>query len=941
MNQLIKYTVSLISFISILGSGRILANSTVSEISDNSKLEQEQNLIYKRQSDQILVNFPKTLEQQSSRAAGVSEKKGGGTSKQTPRRGDAETRRIKIPTKISLTRAAGEKNNGIIKDALKADLISLEQQAQQLYETGRTAEAVNLLQQVISNYRKQGDLIGQVIALSNLTLVYQQLGDWQQAQQTISDALNLLPEITDTKERQRLLAQTLDAQGQLKLSLGKPEQALDIWKQATDTYQEIGDVTGFTKSKIYQAQALQALGLYSKAIKTLTTIEEQLESEPNTLLKAKALGSIGDVLRRVGKYKESQEALDESLAIAKELQSSQAMADTLLSLGNTARLKEETTQALEFYQRALEASPLVDTQLQAQLNQLNLLVTQKQWQQAMALVPEIESNLTQLPPSQNSISGQIYLAKSLMKVNSDSSLISINHKQSTKNNQQTKIAKHLATAIQQAQEIGHQRGEAEAMGNLGRLYEQHQRLDEAQKLTQRALVISQAINAGDLAYQWQWQLGRILKTQGERQGAIATYTQAVKTLQSLRSDLVAISSELQFSFRESVEPVYRELVELLLQSPQQGEISQDNLKQAREVIESLQLAELDNFFRDACLDTQPVQIDELDSTAAILYTIILGNRLEVIAALPGQPLRHYTTNLSQQEIENNIVLARGVITDFRRIPRLRVLQQFYQWLITPIEANLAASNIKTLVFVPDGLLRNLPPAILHDGEQYLLEKYSVAIAPSLQLVDPQPLTREKLKALTAGLSKAREGFEALPNVEVELERIEAEVSSQVLLNESFTESNFNTAAKTTPYPVIHLATHGEFSSQAEDTYLLAWDGRINIDELNSLIRTDLKQTRPIELLVLSACKTASGDKRAALGLAGIAVRAGARSTIASMWRVSDEATSLLMANFYQELANSDLTKAEALRRAQLSILQSDKFSHPYYWSAFILIGNWL
>ncbi|NET05382.1 MAG: CHAT domain-containing protein [Symploca sp. SIO2B6] len=800
---------------------------------------------------------------------------------------------------------------------------------------GQAAEAVNLLKQAITNYTERGDLNGQVIALSNLTLVYQQLGAWQQAEQAISDALNLLPEIANIKERQRLLAQTLDAQGQLLLSLGQPEQALDIWKQAADTYQEIGEVTGFTRSQIYQAQALQALGLYAKAIKTLTSIQEQLKSEPDTLLKAKALGSIGDVLRRVGNYQESQQALQQSLTIAEELQSFQLIADTFLSLGNTARLKQETTQALEFYKRALQASNAIDTQLQAQLNQLSLLIAQKQWSKAIILVPEIESNLTQLPPSRISISGRINLAKSLMKMTSSS------YKQSTKDNQPYKIAKHLAKGIQLAQEIGDQRSESEAMGNLGSLYKQHQRLDEAQKLTQRALAIAQTINAGDLAYQWQWQLGRILKTKEKRQGAIAAYTGAVKTLQSLRSDLVAISSELQFSFRESVEPVYRELVEILLQPPHQGEISQDNLKQAREVIESLQLAELDNFFRDACLDAQPVQIDELDSTAAILYTIILGNRLEVIAALPGQPLRHYTTNLSQQEIENNIFSARGQITRYQRAPRLQELQQFYDWLIAPIETNLADSKIKTLVFVPDGALRNLPPTTLHDGEQYLVEKYSVAIAPSLQLVDPKPLTREKLKALTAGLSKARPGFAPLPNVEVELERIEAEVSSQVLLNESFTESNFNTAAKTTPYPVIHLATHGEFSSQAEDTYLLTWDERINIDELNSLIRTDLKQTRPIELLVLSACKTATGDERAALGLAGIAVRAGARSTLASLWKVDDEATSLLMARFYQELANSEIPKAEAIRRAQLSILQTEEFSHPYYWSAFILIGNWL
>ena len=121
---------------------------------------------------------------------------------------------------------------------------------------------------------------------------------------------------------------------------------------------------------------------------------------------------------------------------------------------------------------------------------------------------------------------------------------------------------------------------------------------------------------------------------------------------------------------------------------------------------------------------------------------------------------------------------------------------------------------------------------------------------------------------------------------------------------------------------------------------MTWDNRINIDELSRLLRGDSKQIRPIELLVLSACQTASGDRLATLGLAGIAVRAGARSTVASLWSVSDLATVTLMTRFYQELARGNLTKAEALRQAQISTLQDRAFSHPFFWSAFILVGNW-
>jgi CHAT domain-containing protein len=174
-----------------------------------------------------------------------------------------------------------------------------------------------------------------------------------------------------------------------------------------------------------------------------------------------------------------------------------------------------------------------------------------------------------------------------------------------------------------------------------------------------------------------------------------------------------------------------------------------------------------------------------------------------------------------------------------------------------------------------------------------------------------------------------------------LERIQS-VGSRVRLNQAFTNSSFKHDIASFPFPVVHLASHGQFSSSARDTFILTWDSRIQASEFNALLRTQSgNRKHPVELLVLSACQTAKGDDRAALGLAGVAVRAGARSTLASLWYVSDEATSLLMTQFYKELTNTQVTKAEALRHAQAMVLQDNKFSHPYYWSAFVLVGNWL
>ncbi|GAB4181601.1 MAG: hypothetical protein Fur006_16790 [Coleofasciculaceae cyanobacterium] len=815
---------------------------------------------------------------------------------------------------------------------------SLEQQAQQSYEAEQFDKATQLLKQAAADSAAKGDELGQARQLRNLALAYQKLGKLSLANEAIQDSLKSLQALKkqgNTKETQRLIAQALEVEGTLQLDVGQSEQALETWKQTANYYQEFDDLAGIIRSKINQSQALQRIGLYRQAIKTLTEVQNALQSQPDSLLKAKGFQSLGDALRVVGDLKRSQEILQQSLAVAEQLQLQDSIGTILISLGNTAYVQNKSNEAINFYQRAAQTSPFPTVKLQAQLNQLRVLVKENKRTDADTLIPQIQYHLADLPPSRTSVYARINLAESLIKTSK-----SQDNPSST-----TTIAQLLATAVQQAQSLNDERSQAYALGSLGGLYEQNQQWDNAQQLTEQALLLAQSINAADITYQWQWQLGRILRANGNLEGATAAYTEAVNTLQSIRSDLVSISSDVQFSFRQTVEPVYRELVALLLQ-PEADKANQTNLAQARKVIESLQLAELDNFFRDACINAKPTQIDQIDKTAAVFYPIILPDRLEVILALPGQPLRQYTTRLPKQQINTTLRDLQEAVT----VPRYRVslkrfqqpAQQVYNWLIRPVEAELANSCVKTLAFVPDGAFRNIPLSALYDGKQYLVEKYSVAIAPGLQLVDPKPLAQRQLKVLAFGLTEARQGFAALPNVQSEVERIKTEVESQVRLNQAFTQSNFTRDINSSAFPVVHLATHGQFSSSAEDTFILTWDDRIRANDFNELLRTQQgNQKQPIELLVLSACQTAAGDDRAALGLAGVALKAGALSTIASLWFVSDEATSLLMSQFYQELTTQQETKAETLRRAQVAILQKEEFAHPYFWAAFVLVGNWL
>jgi CHAT domain-containing protein len=336
-------------------------------------------------------------------------------------------------------------------------------------------------------------------------------------------------------------------------------------------------------------------------------------------------------------------------------------------------------------------------------------------------------------------------------------------------------------------------------------------------------------------------------------------------------------------------------------------------------------------------------IDRDDPTAAVIYPIILPDRLEVILKLPNRPLMHYKSAIAQDEVEKAIdTLRRNLTTSFLVKRAQDSSRPVYDWLIRPAEEALAHSQIKTLVFVLDGVLRNVPMAALYDGQQYLVQKYSIALTPGLQLLAPKSLERRELKALTAGLTQARLGFAPLSNVANEVQEIQSEVPSTVILDREFTSANFQDKLKSVSFPVVHLATHGQFSSQADQTFILTWDAPLYVKQLDNVLR-DRNQTQPkaIELLVLSACQTAVGDKRAALGLAGVAVRAGARSTLASLWSINDRSTSILMSEFYRELAKTNVSKAEALRQAQLTLLQNPQFKFPLYWSPFVLVGNWL
>lgn len=830
----------------------------------------------------------------------------------------------------------------------------LVQQSQALYEAGQFMKTVQLLKKAANEFKANNDALNEAIALSNLSLAYQQLGQWLEATEAIAQSIKLLQTLKDSNSSQaqsQIFAQALDVQGSLELARGQTEAALGTWQEAAKIYQQLDDTSTLIRNRINQAQAMQALGNYLQAHKTLISVQGILQKQADSSLKATGLQSLGNVLRGLGYLNDSHKILEESSSVARKVGDAIAQSNALLSLGNTARAQTYAQvslgnsnsadnyikTAIQYYQQAVQiASATPTVRLQSQLNLLRLLVEQKEFSTAKALLSQIQSQINNLPPSRTAVNYRINFAQSLSKM--------IQNKVQPKD-----IAQMLAQAVEIAKSLKDERSESYAIGTLGELYEQSGQLSDAKGLTQQALVKAESIDAQDIAYQWHWQMGRIFQKQSNIPSATAAYNRAYNALKSLRNDLVAINPDVQFSFRESIEPVYRQYVDLLLQLKENTQKS-DNLLQAREVIESLQLAELDNFFRSPCLLPR-VGLDKLvekEKSTAVIYPIILDNRLEIITRLPGQDtIYHNTTKISKNVLENTVEQLQKDLPIASREPDVKQYsQQLYDWLIKPIEANLATQEIKTLVFVLDGALRNIPMAILYDKQQqkYLIENYAISLTPGLQLVDPKPLQNVQLNVLVAGVEQELliegQSFPELSNVTQELKQVQSSVkTSKKLLNQDFTQTNLEKQIQSTPFSVVHLATHGQFSSDVEQTYILTWDKLLKVRELDNLLRAR-GESRPetIELLVLSACKTATGDKRAALGLAGVAVRAGARSTLATLWTIDDQSTSEFMGELYRQL-DAGVTKAQALQRAQLAILAKE--NRPYFWAPYVLVGNWL
>lgn len=869
------------------------------------------------------------------------------------------------------------------------------EKARELYRRQEYPAAVEVLQQAADIYGAQNNYINQSLALGYLGLAYQKLGQWQAAETAIIASLQLLPDEGGRESEYQARAIAWNHQGQLQLAMGQGENAWNSWQEAAANYRHIGDNEGLSGMLVNQAQALAEMGYYRRACSSLIQaigmdavtcdqlndqdvlekVFSRIKGQTDEGLRAIQGRTLGNVLLAMGEVETAVDVLKASQTLTS---GSYQNSLGLLALGNAeaawgqkqlyfgkkteTKAKSHLENALKYYRDAAAVTPDKITKVLADINILSLSAKMEMpdlgEQNPAKFLQEIKGKLAVVPKNQAVVKAQIHLACTLMRCDD----IARGKMDANPMVAMAEIDDILSQALQAADDLGDKKLKSYALGTLAKGYERRVKVEEsgsnadwmqAEKLTQEALDLAGGENADEIAYQWQWQLGRLRRQVADLPGAIGYYQQAFNTIESVRRDLVKLQSDIQFDFRDNIEPVYRGLVELLLGDAEVTTGNKQNpIETALNVMDSLRLAELENFL--GCIFGPAVVVDSvlenLDNTAAFIYPIELSNRLEIVFKLPGNPLAHKTMAVGSSEVESTVNELKINLASSNSTDEVKQnAEKLYQWLIKPLEADLevlrTSGKVKTLVFVLDNSLRNIPMSVLYNNGEYLFQKYAVAVIPSRQLFDPRP-REPRLTALIAGVSERQnldgQDFIPLPYVKDELETVHRLTQSpKPFLNQAFTEGKIQTEITASDFSILHLATHGEFSADPDETYILVWGQKLKIKQFEQMLRNNnTDRSKNLDMLILSACQTAQGDARSTLGLAGVAAQARVRTTIATLWSANDKTTADLIEKFYQELSQGKEV-AEALRQAQLFIFMDKKETRPQHWAPFVVVGNWL
>lgn len=767
-------------------------------------------------------------------------------------------------------------------------------------------------------------------------------------------------------------ADALTVQGHQQLERGNPSGAYESWAKALKLYQQANHPDGIKGSLINKSLAFQQLGQFfnactqvSKAL-ALQTDYCQGDQQSTELFTSRsydatdliAMQHLGAILQQLGKLDASEQVLKLAISKTETLGDTAQVQALTLNLANTRSF--QVKNAIQKFQISGEASvqarnvraarklalqafadyqALGNTpyQLKAQLNWLSLYQDLDRWvQQDGAGIFEITELQEQVAPKRDEILQSLLQTDlkdvpPLERIYTHLKLSKFIAKQPGK-----KAGKHpLMIAFEQAQaaqqlatELDNYRALSFVYGQLGNLYQQSKQNTLSRRAYELAAQFAQSNQAWDGLYQWRSALAQIYEKQGQTPKAIASYQSAINALEQVRWNLLPISSDLQFSFKEEIEPVYQRYMSLLLKS------ESPDLKLVSQTNQSLRLAELQNFLR--CGETNLVPLaDQAPSGEVVIQVLDLGDQTTVIV---GDS--HYSVDPEQlQRIVSELTAMVQDKRFFDTTPEqyLPLAQSLHQLILAPAISQSLIPEEVPIKFHLNGPLQSIPMAILHDGEQYLIKRNPISLSNGYVKISLTPLSQPG--AVVGGVSTDSPSLketvlEPLPEVAQEVDAIKKKFPDvQLLLNQDFTHDNLLKKVERPSSKILHLSTHGKFSSEPSQTFLLAWDRPLNVQEISGVLESG--NGGGLDLLFLSACHSAAGDPRSLLGLAGLSAQSGANNTVASLWSADAAASVLLSEKFYSDISNEKAMN-EGLRQAQLNLLDSD-YNHPYYWANYVLV----
>ncbi|BAY37902.1 TPR repeat protein [Nostoc sp. NIES-2111] len=828
------------------------------------------------------------------------------------------------------------------------------------YKKGNFPAAIEPWKEAINLYQKNNDLQNVAIINENLARVYHQLGQ-------TSETLNYWEKVIAyyrTQNNLQKVGRVLTEIAQVYSNLGQAKKAVSLICGTTDISAcpngSALQIAQQQKDKLGEIAALGSLGEayrlqgnYDLAIKSLETAKKYQNPTYNVAI----FNSLGNA--------------HASLAQLWQLRTKSAEQYKRLSSGDfRQKASDNYKKSQEYFLESIKIARQQDdnkSELKSHLNLIKLayLNIDKNTLDPSKVTTNIQQAgeiLTQLPDSTDKVYAAIDLAN-LPAFDLEATSPLIENCQSRRL-PEAQVTQLFNQAIEIAQSLQDARSQSYALGAFGHFYECRKNWKLALNLTNQAIWLADDKRQNkDSLYLWEWQAGRILEEQGKTNEALEFYQRAYNTLEELRNDILTSNRDFQFDFRDVIEPVYRQLAEIQLNlatsATKNTKTNQQQLSSALATINALRLAEIQNYFGNDCILANINNTNQqLTDDTAVISSIIFGNKTGIIINLPNQEEYIHWINKDRKVFNDEIAnFRKDLLNTSDIVYNTASSENLYDLLIKPLEKYLVVQQIKTLVFVQDSFLRNVPMAALYDKQQkkYLIEKYAVATTSSLQLTNQKNSNLQTSdRALVLAVSKEaqidNQYWRALYQVPNEIKEIQKIfLNSKKLENEEFNQKNLETEIKKQAYPIVHISTHAQFGIIPEDTFLVAGNNqKLTINDLEKLLRQAGNISNSVELLTLTACETATGDDRATLGLAGVALQAGAKSALASLWTVYDESTADVIADFYKQLRNSRMSKAQALQAAQIKLINAkkipsinDRYTHPYYWSGFILIGNWL